>query len=86
MTSILLPAPGRLPVPWLEGARDEFWPLKCEQPGPDHLSADGGAEKVTRSGRGSLQVAGEKPPGATGTDEQELEEPEGDSCEEVEGR
>ena len=70
----------------MEGAHDEFWPLKREQPGLGHPSADEGAEKVTRSERGSPQVAGEKPPGATGTDEQELEEPEGDSCEEVEGR
>lgn len=36
----------------------EFWPLKHEQPGLGHLSADEAAEKVTRSGRGSPQVAG----------------------------
>lgn len=42
------------------GAREsEFWPLKHEQPGLGHLSADEAAEKVTRSGRGSPQVAGE---------------------------
>ena len=46
--------------PMAGGARDEFWPLKREQPGQDQLSADRGAEKVTRSGRGSPQVAREK--------------------------
>ena len=64
-TSTLHPAPSSLPVPWREGARDESWPLKREQPGQGHLTAEAGAEKVTCSRRGGPQLVRKKHPPPT---------------------